>query len=67
MTKFEEFLRKENEQTRLNNKFNPQERIDKFKTLVDGFYSLVKDEWLKPYIESGAINIQHRNAHYLYR
>lgn len=57
MTKFEEFLKKENEQNRLNNKFNPQERIDKFKTLVDGFYSMVKDEWLKPYIESGAITI----------
>lgn len=61
MNKFEDFLKKENERVKGTGSFNAIERIEKFKSVVNDLYSKIENEWIKQYIESGAIRISDSN------
>lgn len=55
MTKFDDFLSKENKAAKVNGCFNAPERIKIFKSLIDELYDKIDHEWLSPYIGDGTI------------
>lgn len=61
MSKFDDYLKKENERAKSSDTFNANERIDKFRSFVADLYSKIENEWLKTYIDSGAIRISDSN------
>lgn len=53
--KFNDFVNKLDEEAKKKrHEFNPQERIEKFQTIVNGLYNDI-DAWLQPNIEDGKI------------
>lgn len=57
MSKFDDFLKKENERAKENGTFNAHDRIEKFKSYLNDLYSKIEDEWLKQYIDAEAIKV----------
>lgn len=55
MTKFDDFIKQEENAAKEKCGFNAPERIKKFKLLIDELYDKIDHEWLSPYIDNGTI------------